>query len=167
MQFKIDKILLSMREIKEFYGSERFKNGDCANLVLAIGKCLSDINVPFNITIIDHFTSENEDAEESDVYKEMGIPECFSHCYVNVAEQEVDIDGFNAFENWTKWLDLPSEENKWEEYDLLSDILLDDKNSESLLNSFAIIADQSGVAVDYNFIEDLSKIIRKNMESKN
>lgn len=162
-ELKIKKILMSLEKVKEIYGVERFLSGDCANLILAMGKCLADIKVDFKVTIIDHFTSEDEDAEESEIYKEMKLPECFSHCYINVYGEDVDIKGLNAFENWVDWLNLPSEQDKWGNYELLIDILLEDDNPESLLNSLGIIADQSGVSVNYNFIEELTDLIKKEL----
>lgn len=158
-----DKVLLSIKNIKEIYGYERFTNGDCANLILALGQCLVDMNKMFGVTIIDSFTSEDEDAEESGIYKEMGIPECFSHCYINIDDQDIDINGLNAFENWTNWLDLPSEQNKWGEYELLSEIPIEGDTPKSLLNSLAIIAEQSGVPLNYGFVNELSDIIKKDL----
>jgi hypothetical protein len=162
-ELKIKKILMSLEKVKEIYGIERFLSGDCANLILAMGKCLADIGESFDIIIIDSFTSEDEDAEESEIYKEMGIPECFSHCYINVCGEDIDIKGVEAFENWVEWLDLPSEENKWGEYELLGEILIEGENPESVLNSLGIIAEQSCVSVDYNFVEELSVIIKKEL----
>ena len=162
-ELTIKKILMSLEKVKEVYGVERFLSGDCANLILAMGQCLADIKVDFKVTIIDHFTSEDEDAEESETYKEMKLPECFSHCYINVYGEDIDIKGLNAFENLVDWLDLPSEQDKWGGYELLSDILLVDNSPESLLNSLSIMADQSGVSVNYNFVEKLSNLIKKEL----
>jgi len=162
-ELKIKKILMSLEKVKEIYGIERFLSGDCANLILAMGKCLADIGEPFNVVIIDSFTSEDEDAEESEIYKEMGMPECFSHCYINVCGEDIDIKGVEAFENWVEWLDLPSEENKWGEYELLGEILIEDETPKSLLNSLAIVAEQSNVPIDYDFVNELSDIIKKEL----
>jgi hypothetical protein len=159
----VENILLSINEIKEIYGDERFLSGDCANLTLAIARCLTDLSVPFGITIIDHFTSENDGDEESAVFKEQDMPECFSHCCIEVSGECLDIKGKNAYENWEEWLSLSCDVNKWGEYELLGYIDLDDSDSKSLMNSLAIVSEQSFVEINYSFIDELSKIIKKNL----